>query len=124
MGAERVKRLTTMSESWVRFLGQENPLEKEIATHSSILAPTQRRLVGYSPQGRKELDATKRLHFLFSLSVLQKFIVSAAAKMSQSCPTLCNPRDGSPPGSPSLGFSRQEQWSGLPFPSPMHGSEK
>ena len=25
---------------------------------------------------------------------------------------------------PSLGFSRQEQWSGLPFPSPMHGSEK
>ena len=25
---------------------------------------------------------------------------------------------------PSLGFSRQEQWSGLPFPSPMHESEK
>ena len=25
---------------------------------------------------------------------------------------------------PSLGFSRQEHWSGLPFPSPMHGSEK
>ena len=24
----------------------------------------------------------------------------------------------------SLGFSRQEHWSGLPFPSPMHGSEK
>ena len=27
-------------------------------------------------------------------------------------------------GSPSLGFSRQEHWSGLPFPSPMHESEK
>ena len=27
-------------------------------------------------------------------------------------------------GSPSMGFSRQEHWSGLPFPSPMHGSEK
>ena len=27
------------------------------------------------------------------------------------------------PGSPSLGFSRQEHWSGLPFPSPMHESE-
>ena len=26
--------------------------------------------------------------------------------------------------SPSLGFSRQEHWSGLPFPSPMHESEK
>ena len=37
---------------------------------------------------------------------------------------LCNPIDGSPPGSPSLGFSRQEHWSGLPFPSPMHESEK
>ena len=39
--------------------------------------------------------------------------------------TLCDPIDGSPPGSPlSLGFSRQEHWSGLPFPSPMHRSEK
>ena len=51
-------------------------------------------------------------------------IVFAAAKSLQSCPTLCNPIDGSPPGSPSLGFSRQEHWSGLPFPSPMHESEK
>ena len=41
-----------------------------------------------------------------------------------SCPTLCDPIDGSPPGSPSLGFSRQEHWSGLPFPSPVHESEK
>jgi len=91
---------------------------------------------------------------------------------ARSCPTLCNPIDGSPPGSPvpgilqartlewvaisfsnawkwkvkvkslscvrlletpwtaayqappSMGFSRQEYWSGLPFPSPMHESEK
>ena len=49
---------------------------------------------------------------------------AAAAKSLQSCLTLCNPIDGSPPGSPSLGFSRQEQWSGLPFLSPMHESEK
>ena len=48
----------------------------------------------------------------------------AAAKSLQSCPTLCDPIDGSPPGFPSLGFSRQEHWSGLPFPSPMHESEK
>ena len=34
------------------------------------------------------------------------------------------PIDGSPPGSPSLGFSRQEHWSGLPFPSPMRENEK
>ena len=37
---------------------------------------------------------------------------------------LCDPIDGSPPGSPILGFSRQEHWSGLPSPSPMHESEK
>ena len=96
------------------------------------------------------------------------FAVAAAAKSLQSCPTLCDPRDGSPPGSPfpgvlqartlewvaisfsngwkwkvkvkslsclqlsatpwtvayqappSMGFSRQEYWSGLPFPSPFY----
>ena len=49
---------------------------------------------------------------------------AAAAASLQSCLTLCDPIDSSPPGSPSLGFSRQEHWSGLPFPSPMHESEK
>ena len=91
---------------------------------------------------------------------------AAAAKSLQSCPTLCDPRDGSPPGSPipgilqartlewvaisfpdawnekwkwshsvvsdsatpwtaahqaplSMGFSRQEYWSGVPLPSPI-----
>ena len=47
---------------------------------------------------------------------------AAAAKLLQLCPTLCDPIDGSSPG--SLGFSRQEHWSGLPLPSPMHESEK
>ena len=93
---------------------------------------------------------------------------AAAAKSLQSCPTLCNPIDGSPPGSPvpgilqartmewvaisfsnawkwknkvkslscvwllatpwtaahqappSMGFSKQEYWSGVPSPSPIH----
>ena len=97
---------------------------------------------------------------------LMKRFAAAAAKSLQSCPTLCNPIDGSPPGSPvpgilqarilewvvisfsnawrrkvkvkslsrvwllatlwtaayqapqSMGFSRQEYWSGLPLPSP------
>ena len=49
---------------------------------------------------------------------------AAAAESLQPCPTLCDPIDGSPPGPPSLGFSRQEHWSGLPVPSPMHESEK
>ena len=51
-------------------------------------------------------------------------LAAAAAKSLQLCPTLCDPIDGSPAGSPVPGFSRQEQWSGLPFPSPMHESEK
>ena len=33
-----VKNLPAMQETWVRFLGQEDPLEKGMATHSSILA--------------------------------------------------------------------------------------
>ena len=36
--AQMVKRLSIMRETWVRFLDQEDPLEKEMATHSSILA--------------------------------------------------------------------------------------
>ena len=51
-------------------------------------------------------------------------VAAAAAKLLQSCPTLCDPLDGSPPGSPIPGFSRKEHWSGLPFPSPTHESEK
>ena len=37
-GSSMVENLPTMWETWVRFLGQEDPLEKGMATHSSILA--------------------------------------------------------------------------------------
>ena len=57
-------------------------------------------------------------------SLLSIYMVAAAAKSLQSCPTLCDPVDSSHQDPPSLGFSRQEHWSGLPFPSPMHESEK
>ena len=36
--AQRLKSLPPMRETWVRSLGQEDPLEKEMANHSSILA--------------------------------------------------------------------------------------
>ena len=36
--AQTVKRLPTMLETWVRSLGLEDPLEKEMSTHSSTLA--------------------------------------------------------------------------------------
>ena len=61
---------------------------------------------------------------LKSLLIRVKAAAAAAAKSFQLSLTLCDPIDSSPPGSPSLGFSRQEHWSGLPFPSPMQESEK
>ena len=36
--AQRIKRLPTMRETWVQSLGQEDPMEKEMVTHSSTLA--------------------------------------------------------------------------------------
>ena len=57
-----VKHLPTMRETRVRSLGWEDPLEKEMVTHSSSLAwkiPRTVSVVGYSPWGRKELDMTE-----------------------------------------------------------------
>ena len=51
---------------WVRSLGWEDPLEEEMASHSSSLLPGeshgQRSLVGYSPWGHKELETTEHPH--------------------------------------------------------------
>ena len=93
-----------------------------------------------SPWGCKLLDTTERLIWteivqlglLLSYSYCKKGqnssvqnAAAAAAKLLQSCPTLCDPIDSSPPGFAIPGIlSRQEHWSGLPFPSPMHESEK
>ena len=54
-----VKNPPAMQETWVRSLGLEDPLEKEKATQSSILAGEFHGL--YRPWGRKELDTTERL---------------------------------------------------------------
>ena len=61
--AQRVKRLPAMQETRVHSLGWEDPLEKEMATHSSIPAGKshgQRSLVGCSPWGCKESDMTEK----------------------------------------------------------------
>ena len=66
---QRLKGLPAMWETWVRSLGWEDPLEKEMATHSSILAwriPWTEELGGLKSTGRKESDTTKRLHFSLS----------------------------------------------------------
>ena len=83
-----------MWKIWVQSLGREYSLEKEMATHSSILAwefHGQRTLLGCSPWGHKESDTTE----------------ATAHLATKSCLTWL-----------SVGFSRQECWSGLLFPSP------
>ena len=62
--AQTLKRLPAMRETLVRFLGREDPLEKEMAIHSSTLAGKshgQRSLIGYSPWGHKESETTELL---------------------------------------------------------------
>ena len=63
--AQTVKNLHAVQETRVRYLSQEDPLEKEMVTHSSILAwrlpwsLVKRSLVGYSPRDCKKLDMTE-----------------------------------------------------------------
>ena len=54
--------LPAMREIWVQSLGQGDPLEKEMATHSNILAwriPWTEEPSGYRPWSHKELDTTE-----------------------------------------------------------------
>ena len=62
--AQTVKHLPTMRETWVQFLGQEDLLEKEMVTHSSILAwkiPWMEEPGGLQSMGHKESDTTERV---------------------------------------------------------------
>ena len=55
--------------------------------------------------------------------ILKKFTAAAAvAKSLQSCPTLCDPRDGSPPGSPVPGIlqARTLKWVAIAFSKEIH----
>ena len=61
--AQSLKCLPAMQETWVRSLAQEDPLEKEMATHTPVFLPGEfygrRSLADYSPWARKELDTTE-----------------------------------------------------------------
>ena len=56
--AQSVKNLPAMQETQVQFLGQEDPLEKEMATHSSILA---RRMLWTEKPGRPQSLGSQQL---------------------------------------------------------------
>ena len=68
--AQMLENLPAVQETWVRSLDWEDPLEKGMATHSS--------LKGYSPWGRKESDTTELLAAL-----------GLSCCTGLSCPTTC-----------------------------------
>ena len=87
---QTVKNLPAMQETWVRSLGQEDPLEKEMATHSSTLAwkiPWREEPGGLQSMGSLR-DMTERLHFHFSLSC-----IGEGNGNPLQCSGLENPRD-------------------------------
>ena len=138
-----VKNLPIIRETWVWSLGQEDPLEKGMATPLFLLFPYtltpvflsgefhgQRRLAGYSPWGHKELDSTKRPTHTHTSDqawvregkqLAQHHSVSKQsnkwAKVTQSCLTLCDIMDHSPPDSSVHGIfqARIWEWFAIPF---------
>ena len=86
---QRLKRLPAMWETWILSLGWEDPLEKEMATHSSILAwriPWMEELSELKSTGHKESDTTERLHFHFVHSLALPFFgFGMKTDLFQSC---------------------------------------
>ena len=74
-----------MQETQVQSLGQEDPLEEGMATHSSILALRthgQRSPVSYSPRGRKEPDMPERLSMRTCTGGLSRYPDLTGAKLA------------------------------------------
>ena len=117
---------------WVRFLGQEDLLGKGMATHSSILAwriPWTEEPGGLQSMGSQRVRhnwATKHLTWLDNTTyptsqgtfpALGRLVCCVSrAKSLQSCPTLCDPMDCSPPGSSVQGIleARILEWGAMP----------
>ena len=117
--AQLAKNLPAVQETRVRSLGWKDPLEKEMATHSSNLAwriPWTEEPVGIQSIRHKESNMTECLSMEDNLS-RQFNAMLCYAKSLQSCPTLCDPIDSSPPGSPVPGIlqTRTLEWVAISF---------
>ena len=89
-----VKHLPAIQETQVRSLGGEDPLEKEMATHSSTLAwriPWRKEPGGLQSMGSLESDTTEKLHFHFHFSLS---CIGEGNGNPLQCSCLENPRDG------------------------------
>ena len=89
--AQLIKNLPVMRETQVPSLGQEDPLEEEMATHSSILArgiPGTEESGGKNPWGHKEWDTTEHEHtceFHMPKSYHPLQMMTAAMKLKDAC---------------------------------------
>ena len=114
-----VKNLPPMQETQVQSLIQEDPLEKEIATHSSIPAweiPWTKK-----PGGLQSMWSQRIRHELATWQEQYVYICMLCAQSLQSCPTLYNPMDWSPPGSSVHGVlqARILEWVARPPPGDL-----
>ena len=77
---------------------------------------------GFGIVNKAEIDIVSKsnLQFTIYISLLLLLLLSRFSRV-RLCAT---PQMAAHQAPPSLGFSRQEHWSGLPLPSPMHESEK
>ena len=83
-GGSDGKESAAMQETWVQSLGQEDPLQKGMATHSSVLAwrIPQTEMAGYSPWSHKELNRTDGL----TLTLHELEVVSRGGIITSSKP--------------------------------------
>ena len=92
-----------------------------MATHSSLLVWE---IPWTEEPGRLQSMGLQRVRhdWKTELPDWQKYtegLYESESEVTQSCPTLCDPWTVAHQAPPSMGFSRQEYWSGLPFPSPI-----
>ena len=106
-----------MQEMPVPSLSQEYPMEEEMATYYSILAWE----IQWTedPGGLQSLEWQKELDITVQLKTTTHiYVYIYDGLVAKSCPTLSNPWTVAHQAPLSMGFARQEYWSGLPFPSP------
>ena len=99
-----VKCLPAMWETQVRSLGWDDPLEKEMAIHSSTLAwkiPWMEEPGGLQSMGSLESDTTERLHSHFSFHALEKEVATHSSVLAWRIPGM-----GEPGGRPSMASHR------------------
>ena len=70
--AQMVKRLSTMRETWVRSLGRENPLEKEMAIHSSTIAW---KIPRTEEPGRLQSMGSQRVGYIKKINNGSQFVI-------------------------------------------------